>query len=194
MSKHFSAICAAVFCTADFAFATTLVAVDISELSQSSDVVVRGTVKRVSSRWTSDHMRIVTDVEIEVAEALKGSPEKSVTVTQPGGVVGDIGQKVSGLASFEGGEEVVVFLERRGQSRFLVSGMAQGKFRIERSSDGRAVFAVPDGANDARLVDPITRESIGPRVRTMKLEELKELVRVAKVRPKGPRTLKPSVP
>jgi hypothetical protein len=174
-----------VFLALSAAFGTTLIAVDIPELSRTSDVVVRGTVKSISSRWTADHARIVTDVELEVAEALKGAPEKSLTITQPGGVVGDVGQKVSGLASFQTGEEVLVFLERRGQNRFLVSGMSQGKFRIERSSDGRAVFAVPDGANDALLLDPATRESVSPRVRTLKLDELKEQVR---------RALKPAAP
>jgi hypothetical protein len=167
--------------------ATTLLAQDLAELSQSADAIVRGTVRELESRWTGDRMRIVTQVEVEVAEALKGAPGASVTIVQPGGVVGDIGQKVSGLASFERGEEVVLFLERRPGGIFLVSGMAQGKFRVERSSDGRALFAIPEREIEALLLDPLTRLPVPPRVGPIALEELRERIRENLRRPPPPR-------
>ncbi len=78
------------------AAATTMLRIDLPELAQSADTVVHGTVRRVESRWSGDKRRIVTDVEIEVTESLKGQPGSTVLVVQPGGQVGDIGQMVHG--------------------------------------------------------------------------------------------------
>jgi hypothetical protein len=159
--------------------ATSLLRVEVPELSRKADAVVRGTVRRVESRWSADGRRIVTDVEIQVAETLKGAPGSTVLVTQPGGRVGDIGQRVSGLASFAQGEEVVVFLQRRGKSAFSVRGMAQGKFQVRRSPDGKAVLAVPESTGDARLVDPATGKETAATQRSLPLESLRATVRAA---------------
>ncbi|MHB8873799.1 MAG: hypothetical protein ACYC8T_08955, partial [Myxococcaceae bacterium] len=144
MTKPLKAWAALVALFGTAAGATTLLAMDVPALARGADAIVRGSVVGVTSRWTGDHQRIVTEVQIEVADRLKGTAPQIVTVVQPGGVVGDIGQRVSGLASFAEGEEVVVFLERRAGGTFLVEGMAQGKFRVERSSDGKAAYAVPE--------------------------------------------------
>ena len=157
--------------------ATTMLREEVTDLSRVSDVVVRGTVRRVESRWTQDRMRIVTEVEISVAETLKGKGGATVKILQPGGQVGDIVQKVSGLASFSQGEEVVVFLERRPGERYMVAGMAQGKFRVERSSDGTAAFAVPEPVGDALVLDPTSRAPTAERHRVLELEEMRRTVR-----------------
>lgn len=168
------------------AFATTLMYRDLPELSRTSDAVVRGKVLETKSRWTSDGSRIVTDVTVEVAETLKGAPAKKVTIVQPGGQVGDLGQKVSGLATFQQGEEVVVFLEQRGPA-FVVNGMAQGKFRVERSTDGKAVYAVPDpNLREAIVLDPLTRQPAHVERSTLALEQLRSDVRKALAVPRAP--------
>lgn len=156
--------------------ATTLLRKDVAELSSASDAVVHGTVRRVQSRWSGDRRRIITDVEIEVTESLKGQPGGTVLVSQPGGTVGDIGQVVHGLAHFTPGEEVVVFLERRGKASFEVSGMAQGKFQVRR--EGKTVLAVPE-PTDALLLDPVTREPTQSALKPVALSELKATVRAA---------------
>ena len=141
--------------------------VDLPELAQTADAVVHGTVRRVESRWSGDGRRIVTDVEIQVTETLKGQPGSTVLVTQPGGRVGDIGQVVNGLASFTAGEEVVVFLERRGAAApSACTGMAQGKYQVQRSADGSRALAVPEATGDALLLDPDTRAAHRLRART----------------------------
>ncbi|MBI3182062.1 MAG: hypothetical protein HYZ28_07940 [Myxococcales bacterium] len=179
MSKLHCALGALLVGLAGPASGTTMLAQDIVSLSRGADAVVQGKVTRVESRWNGDRTRIITEVDIEISEALKGAPGKKITVVQPGGVVGEIGQQVGGVASFREGEEVVVFLEARPGSTFLVSGMAQGKFRVERSSDGKAAFAIPEVEVDALLLDPATRAPVPPRVRPVKLEELKAQVRAA---------------
>jgi hypothetical protein len=157
--------------------ASSVIQAELPELTATADVIARGTVKKIESRWTTDHRRIVTDVEIEVLESLKGSPGTKVVVQQPGGVVGDIGQKVSGLASFEPNEEVVVFLERRG-SKYEIVGLSQGKYRVERSTDKRSAFAVPS-AMETRLIDRTTNQPVESRVQPVPLEVLRSQVKEA---------------
>lgn len=174
---------ALVFCGLT-AGATSLLYRDVPGLTRDADLIVRGKVLRQESRWTGDKRRIVTDVEVEVTETLKGNERPRILIRQPGGVVGDIGQKVSAVATFSRGEEVIVFLERRPDDSFVVSGMAQGKYRIERSSDGRSVFALPDpAAGDARIVDPMTRQEVHAERRTYALDELRSEIRRSIVAP-----------
>lgn len=161
------------------ASATTMLRADLPELAQTSDAIVHGTVRRVESRWSGDGRRIVTDVEIQVTEALKGEAGSTVLVSQPGGRVGDIGQQVSGLASFAPGEEVVVFLERRGKQAFRVSGMVQGKYQVQRSEDGKSAMAVPEPTGDVLLLDRDSRQPTASTQRSMSLPELKAAIRTA---------------
>ncbi|MEW5742859.1 MAG: hypothetical protein AB1938_28345 [Myxococcota bacterium] len=162
---------------ASVAWATTLVAQDVSALTQSSEVVVRARVLASQARWTRDHARIITDTELEVLAAWKGSPGARVVVMQPGGIVGDVGQKVAGTARFEPGEEVVLFLEPRGE-RFTVAGMAQGAFHLARSSDGKAVFARQE-LDEALLLDPVTRQPVAGPTSILTVEQLEAMVRAA---------------
>jgi hypothetical protein len=163
--------------------ATTMLRIELSELAQTADTVVHGTVRRMESRWSGDRTRIVTDVEIQVSETLKGQAGSTVVVIQPGGRVGDIGQVVHGLASFTEGEEVVVFLERRGASAFRVTGMAQGKYQVRRSADERSVLAVPENTGDTLLLDPATRQPTATAQRTLTLDELKAAIKTALQQP-----------
>ncbi len=167
------------------ASATTMLRVDLPELSRTADAVIHGTVRRVESRWSGDGRRILTDVEIQVTESLKGEPGSTVLVTQPGGRVGDIGQRVSGLASFTPGEEVVVFLEKRGPQAFRVSGMAQGKYQVQRSADGSQALAVPASTEEVLLLDPSSRQATSSSRKTVSLEELKAAIRAALEQPAG---------
>lgn len=158
--------------------ATTLLALDIPALTKSSAVIARGTVQSVESRWTKDGGRIMTDAVLQVTEVWKGAPDKRITVMQPGGVVGDIGQRVEGTARFSVGEDVVVFLEPRG-NRFLVTGMVQGKFKVEISSDGKSHFARQEGEGGASMVDPTTHLPVEPELLVMPLDRLRAQVLAA---------------
>lgn len=156
------------------ALATTLVAMDVPALTRASDLVVRGTVVRVESRWTNDHQRIVTDNEILVSETLKGNQVgKTVVAMQPGGVVGEVGQLVHGAAKFTLGDEVVVFLEKRGDRAFVV-GLAQGRFVVDRSGPEAMVKT---GEDDLFLVDAKTHQPVEAPVQPMSLAKLTALVR-----------------
>lgn len=110
----------------------------IEEVAFDSPLIVRGTVKSVESRWDRERRRIHTYAEIRVIEELKGQPSRTIWVRQPGGIVGDVGQRVEGAAAFEPGEDVVVFLQPRAEEAvFVLSGMAAGKVLLTKSAGGQ---------------------------------------------------------
>ena len=163
--------------------ATTLLALDLASLEGSADTIVRGQVTHVSSRWTQGGGRIVTEIELLVVETWKGTAPAKVVVMQPGGIVGDIGQRVDGVASFTPGEEVVVFLEARGE-KFTMAGMAQGRFKVERSSDGQAIYARQDQCGELHLVDAVSRQPVSQPPMSMPMDSLK--MRVVRTAPSQP--------
>jgi hypothetical protein len=181
MSRSTCAIAVSVFglVLSPRALATSMLHQNIDSLTQSSDAVVRGKVKTTQSRWSADHMRIITEVTIEVAEFFKGGSSSTLIVQQPGGEIDGIGQKVSGLASFSEGEEVVLFLEHLETDKYRVAGMAQGKYRVERSSDKKAVFVVPESMEEARVIDPQTHAPVESDRQPMELASLKAKIRAA---------------
>ncbi|MFZ5469292.1 MAG: hypothetical protein ACOZIN_07625 [Myxococcota bacterium] len=127
------------------ASATVVIAQSIEEMAQATPLIVRGTVGQIQVRWDEEHRRIHTYAEVVVKEALKGKAPQSLLVRQPGGIVGEIGQMVSGTARFTEGEEVVLFLEPAPDepSVFGVWSLAAGKVTFERTAVGE-VRAVRD--------------------------------------------------
>jgi hypothetical protein len=158
--------------------ATTLLALDVPALTQGSSVVARAKVVSVTPRWTRDGARIMTDAVLDVTEPWKGAPASRITVMQPGGVVGEVGQLVHGTARFTPGEDVVVFLEPRGE-RYLLTGMLQGKFKVETSSDGRAVYARQELEGDALRLDPSSRQPVTTPAVLLPLDALRAQVLAA---------------
>jgi hypothetical protein len=120
------------------AHASTVLAMDLAALTATADRIVVGEVLSVTSRWETGRRRIMTSVEINVAESWKGDVPTSrrVTIQQPGGQVGDIEMKVHGLAVFREGERAVLFL--RGTDRAsVVVGFGQGMRRLTPDSAGK---------------------------------------------------------
>ncbi len=173
------------------ASATTMEAMSPERLTVAAEGIVRGKVIRQAARWNSDHSRIVTDTEIQVIEVLR--PHESIKPTivtmQPGGEVGDVGQAVAGTPTFSLGEEVVVFLESRGD-RYIIAGMAQGKYSI----DPQTQMATPQ-LEGLELLDR-TGKQVVARVEALPLKELRRRI-IASLPPTStvpPTLTKPKVP
>ena len=130
------------------------------QLSAFSDAIVMGRVVDLASGWDPAVDTIYTYVTIEVSEVLKGnlSPGR-LTIKQIGGVVGERGLSVIDQASFERGEEVLLFLEARPRDRSLYTvALWQGKWNIELRGDGtrNAVRRDPgSAAADFRSLDSL---------------------------------------
>ncbi|MDB6029755.1 MAG: hypothetical protein JWM16_93, partial [Verrucomicrobiales bacterium] len=103
----------------------------LEELTTNAQMVVHGKVLSKTVQRDNDG-QIITRVELEVIETVKGSvKEPRVFIVQSGGVLGDEVTTVSGQEHYSVGEEVVAFLvlNRRGEGVTL--GLAQGKFDVE---------------------------------------------------------------
>ncbi|HEY0712883.1 MAG TPA: hypothetical protein VGF45_09435 [Polyangia bacterium] len=174
------AIVTAAFCFAGGgrAHASSVLAMDLTALTTVADRIVVAEVLSVTSRWETGRRRIVTSVEINVAESWKGSVPSSrrITVLQPGGQVGDIEMKVYGLPLFREGERAVLFL-RGGESASTVVGFSEGMRRLTPDPIGKgwSVLGADRTAavvrsNDGRLVP-------APAEPTQGLSELRARVR-----------------
>ncbi len=110
----------------------------IEEMTRASTLVVRGRIGQQQATWDETHSRIETFTEVQVTELLKGSAKQALMVRQPGGTVGRIGQSVAGAAKFEGGEEVILFLQPAADDPavYLPLGMSAGKVLVSRASPG----------------------------------------------------------
>jgi hypothetical protein len=104
--------------------------VSVEDLARTSDAVVRGHVEAATARLTPDGLRVVTDVEVSVVSVWRGAAPARVKLVVPGGSLGKLAQRVDAAPVLAKGEEVVVFLLRRGEV-YLVNGLALGKYRVE---------------------------------------------------------------
>lgn len=154
------------------AVAATFIATSVEETARSSEAVVRGRVLSTASRFTRDGRGIVTEAEIGVDAVWKGEAAATVRVVVRGGRVGSIAQWVDAAATFEQGEEVVVFLAGGGGGVFRVMGQALGKYRVN------GIEARPALGEEDVLPRPLAagERAVGP----MAVAELERRVRAAR--------------
>ncbi len=136
------------------AAATTQVALTMEELIYLADRIVVGTVMDAEARFAEGGRFIVTDVEVQVDEVLKG-PEVAgaLTVWQLGGEVDGVGMRVEGTAELDPGERVLLFLEE-GRHGLGILGWAQGKLCIETDAATGRELAVRGAARAVRTRTP----------------------------------------
>jgi hypothetical protein len=119
------------------ALATTVLRFTREELTDRAEVIVHGTCSDVRGRVTPSG--VVTDVDLDVIDALKGVSGPRFTFTTYGGVTPERGTFIAGAPTFRSGEEVVLFLDKRNKDGCrLAIGMAQGKYTV-REEAGRKV-------------------------------------------------------
>src|SRR5436305_6719485 len=83
-----------------------------TELVDRSDLVVVATVRHAASRIRPDNGWVITDYELAVEETLKGPADRTITVTEVGGVAEGRFTVISDAATYSVGERVLVFLHR----------------------------------------------------------------------------------
>ncbi|MBF0336771.1 MAG: hypothetical protein HQL05_02975 [Nitrospirae bacterium] len=124
-----------------------MVAMETADLTRGADVVVCGRVSAVKAQWSEDGKRIVTRSTVSVGEYVKGAGTSVVTVEQLGGEVDGVGLRVSDTVYLKAGDEVILFLKQRQETRssgydvelgvYTIVGSAQGIYVIDGS--GKAV-------------------------------------------------------
>jgi hypothetical protein len=171
----------AAFFTARPAHASLVLAMDLPSLTEEADRVVVGEVMSVKSAWDAEHRRILTTVEVQVAEAWKGEMPsgRTLKIVQPGGVVDDIEMKVHGLPRFSTGERAVLFLRGSAINASLV-GLGQGKRGLSLDQGTRRWMAAPADRSAAVKVDErgqMQPAPASPGDERMPLDDLRSRVR-----------------
>lgn len=155
-------ICCALF--SNQAAAATMLRMEVPTLVEHSDSVVIGSVTTISSKQEPDG-RVYTTITLHIDESLKGQKRQTLTIRQLGGrdLEADIATVVPGMPQFEENERVLLFLQDLPDQSSLITGMAQGKFRIARGPDDKTDFIIPQlrglnlidaPATDRPILDP----------------------------------------
>ena len=178
----FNVLAAAMVLFCASARATTTTYQTLDTLAREADVVALGRVLSVTSGWVGEGSQksIATEVKLRVDETMKGKAQKEIKFGIQGGVVGEIGQVVHGMPSFQVGESVVVFLHHpfAGSEVLTLHGLEQGKYTVETTSDGKEAFAVPASAG-AQFIDPDTGQPTDVRAQTLPLARIRQVVSAA---------------
>ena len=146
------------------ASASTFSRADLAYLVAENETIVVGEAVDAASYWNEDRSFILTDVRVAVTDVLKGSlAKREVTVTVPGGKVGELTSVIVGGAELQPGNYYVLFLRQgdllgRRNVQF-VREHGQGVFDVRMAGDGlRAVSQarthtlLPDEAGNAEPV------------------------------------------
>lgn len=136
-------------------FGATAIELDFEGLVDKSDAVLVGYVRAVRSEGERKPIKISTVIEIQLESCFKGSCPPSLVLKQLGGKFqfgdGWYFQNVPGMPQFEFGERVLLCLEKVAQDRWVVTGMNQGKFRVNGSGSQAPLSRSLSGLNLVRL-------------------------------------------
>lgn len=158
--------------------ATVLVPADLVELSRGAVLIVRGTVTSVTPQWSEGRRRVESVVMVDVQQALKGEPGKTLAFKVPGGRLGRYRSVMVGAPSFREGEEVILFLGARPPAVPYLLGLGQGVYRVQRD----------ERTGEPRVVSPVLVAGAGqpqrvqrgdPARRALSLDEFASQVRNA---------------
>lgn len=154
------------------AAASTFVAMDQEELIAGSAAVIEGRVLDVRSYWTDDRTIIVSEARILVGDLIAGEAPNVVTVSTPGGEVGDYRVEAAGFPAFAAGDRVVLYLSPEGDS-YRVTGHGLGQYKIRTTAKGDV--AVPTLGEGVQL---FKRDGgLAPTLAPVQLDDLKNQIR-----------------
>lgn len=104
------------------------------DLTDKSTAVLYGKCSKIKCEWNDKKDKIYTYVTIIPEAYIKGNLGSEVTITVPGGQVGDIVYEVSDMPFFVEEEEAVAFVWKNPAGKNLITGGYQGKIKIEKDS------------------------------------------------------------
>ena len=113
-----------------WAGATTLVRLDLDDLTGESSAVVYGKVTASRVEWNQARTLIYTVYTVEPTEYLKGRLGPMFELYEPGGTLDGIQLSVGGVPSFSVGQEAVLFVWTDRQGQHQVTGFEQGAFPV----------------------------------------------------------------
>lgn len=135
--------------------AATLESLSIERMSVESTAIVRG--RPVAERVERQGPLLYTVYDFAVVERWKGAEPRRgaaadrVEVALPGGVLGDEGQRFSGVPKLDLRREYLLFLWTGPSGRTHVTGLSQGLFELRRAPGGE-LRAIRDSNPETVLV------------------------------------------
>jgi hypothetical protein len=155
--------------------ATTIARMNLSELAQSAQIIVRARCEGSQSQWAAGS--IWTLYDFTVLETLKGAPPQLLRIRLPGGRVGHLETKIDGVPKFRAGEEVVLFAEQTSGGGYSVTSWAPGTFRVRGGTTGEHLLT--QDTNQFAVFDPATRSFTTDGIRDISLVEFRKQISVA---------------
>lgn len=133
--------------------ATSLVALDLAELTRQSEHVFTGRVVATESRFENGRFHTIST--IEVGENFHGSIADTVRIRQPGGSAEInglmVGETVAGVSAIVADAEHVYFVSRsESAGEYGIVGFSQGQLGITGTDENRTVLS-PDSATPVPL-------------------------------------------
>jgi hypothetical protein len=155
---------------AELAHATLLASMTPRQMGERAQLVVAGKVSGAQSFWNEKRTKIFTRIDVAVDASYKGGTQGSVSLLQLGGTVDGVRTTVDGAIQWRVGEEVLLFLEPYTKGTYQVTGLSQGKFRIERDAATGAAFISRPALEGVKLVAAPGSVSPGAAVEKMPIE------------------------
>lgn len=159
-------------------FAASERTLGLDALIDAADAIVVAEVLESESHF--EGRLVVTRSTVKVSEALKGTPETRLDVTQLGGTAVHprlgvpVTMDASTFVALRPGEKVVLFVEPRPAGGHQLVGAEQGKLVI-RDEPATGDRTLPVGPKRLRVYPERTRDVVSPEVTT--LEDLRARIR-----------------
>lgn len=104
----------------------------IENLTKQADVILTGKVIEQKSEWNNNQTRISTQSTIQVDEYLKGNEiNKTITITTPGGEVGEVGELYTHMPKFSKAEDVLLFVKKdKNNAAYKIVDGEDGKLTL----------------------------------------------------------------
>ncbi len=133
--------------------ASDLSQLSVEQMTDASDLIVRGTVTQVFTEL-DERGNVWTRAQVEVTEVLKGeSSTRAILVDQMGGVHGNSYSVIRWAPRFSQGEEALFFLEELRSGRTSIVGWYQGKFTLRMDPEAGELMLVRFTTNQDRPYD-----------------------------------------
>jgi hypothetical protein len=165
------------------AVASMVLALGLPELTARAERIVVAEVTGVRSGWDKRHERILSTIDVKVAEVWKGQVPVGghLTLVQPGGAADGIEMRVHGLPGFEAGERAVLFLRGGAAQPVALVGMGQGKRGVTFEPVSKRWMVDGGDRSAAVIFDQNGKAQNPPPVASLPLDELRRQVRALMV-------------
>ncbi len=110
--------------------ATIIIKKTLTQLAAESERIVEGKVVERTAAYAPGTGIIFTHYRLRIARNLKGKAVESLVVSEVGGTVGDITQRVAGMPQYALGETVLLMLKKDALGHWRTHGLSQGAFRM----------------------------------------------------------------